>query len=238
MRVTSLLVTCVVGLALLGSAAAQNEIQLQGGAGQAVTFTGMGAGTSGLDVTLGGCGWSNACVLYGTAAGSGTLSSEGIYMLLSAPNALQLSVNDEGGYAVQTTAPIEFPYFGVSGSGSLGLLLTGKLNLNQLVLQGNGQGELSSGAGLTVSGGALAGAAVADVPLDLTLGFQLPPGANLGALAGTSGSLTAGFTGGTLGQLAPTPEPPGGLLAATGALLLGLGLAWRRRSRGSSVHAA
>ncbi|MGH9477043.1 MAG: PEP-CTERM sorting domain-containing protein [Terriglobales bacterium] len=220
-----------VWLACLGLAAAgwaQSGIQLQGGAGQDITFTGMGAGSSALAVTLGSCGLVNTCWLYGTGQGTGALASEGVFLLQSTPGSLQMTSTGNGSFLLHSPSPIQMPYFGISGSGQAGLLLTGDLNLvNFNTIAGSRQGAFSGGS-LTVTGGALAGA-TSSAGLGVTLNVLFPCSSNLKALMGTSGSLTAMLAGGSLGQLSPTPEPAGLWLAGLGLLVLGFAYGRKRR---------
>ena len=217
--------------ALVAYCPAQDSIQLQGGAGEMVTFSGQGAGTTGLTVTLGGCNPANACVLYGTGAGSGGLASVGFFMLDSTGGSVQLQANAGGGYTAQTTLPILLPYFGVdTQNGKMGLLLSGDLDLtgfSQTEGQGSGSASGSLEGTLNLTGGALAGSLPSSA-LSLELNLDFEGGGGLGALAGTGNSLSAIFSGGTAGTLTPTPEPATWALLGLGGALL-LGLTWRRR---------
>lgn len=235
MRRSSLLWIVLVCSALTAAGEAQGVVNLQGGAGQTVTFTGMGAGTSTLGVSLGNCGFFNTCVLYGNGSGSGALSSSGVFLITSSPGSLELTSNSGGSFDVESSAPVEFPFFGVAGSGQMGLLLAGNLNLADFTQTGANSGVFGAGGGsLTVTGGILAGAA-ANATLGLNLGLQFTGSANLGGLVGTNNSLSANLSGGRLGALSPTPEPSSLLLAGLGLLLLVATCGWRRRGQASLV---
>ncbi|HEY7837938.1 MAG TPA: hypothetical protein VIC54_05020 [Terriglobales bacterium] len=228
--------TCVLSLLtclLLGAgAAAQSVINLQGGAGQTVTFTGMGAGTASLGVTLGSCGFGDGCVLYGLGAGSGNLASSGVFLINTAPGSIQAGGSDA--LALQSSAPIAFPYYGIdAATGQMGLLLDGALNLTNFNLAASNQSGTTADVGgyLTVSGGSLA--AAAGSTLGLTLGVDLPSWTSLTSLVGTGNSLSAALAGGTLAEISPAPEPAGWMLAALGALILGGGYLRRRLQPGA-----
>ena len=230
--------TCVLSLLtclLLGAgAAAQSVINLQGGAGQTVTFTGMGAGTTSLGMTLGSCGFGGGCVLYGLGAGSGNLASSGVFLIDTAPGSIQAGASGSDALALQSSAPIEFPYYGVAAAtGQMGLLLDGTLNLTNFSLAASNQSGTTADVGgyLTVSGGSLA--AAAGSTLGLTLGVDLPSWTSLTSLVGTGNSLSAALAGGTLAEISPTPEPAGWMLAALGALILGGGYIRRRLQPGT-----
>ncbi len=218
-------------LVLLGmcvAASAQSGIALQGGSGQTVTFTGQGAGTQGINVALGTC-TGDSCTLSGTAQGAGTLNSTGNFTITSAANSISLMSNGSGGYNVTSTSPIDFSLTGTS-NGNTGTLLTGTLNLlNFTQVTGSTLGTFNydMGVNLNVTGGMLA-SAFTDNGGELSLNVQLPAGANISSLVGTSNSLIANADC-QPGSLSPTPEPSS--LAMLGAGMLILGGFLRRRAR-------
>ncbi len=82
------------------AAAAQGSILLQGGAGQAITFTGQGAGTDTIAVTLGACDGSGISTLSGTGVGSGSaaIASSGSFSITSSPSSTILTPFPQGDY--------------------------------------------------------------------------------------------------------------------------------------------
>ena len=222
---TSVIIAAFTLAILAALCPAQDNIVLQGGAGETVTFSGQGAGTTGLTVQLGGCSLSNSCVLYGTGTGSGALGSMGLFLLDSGSGTVQLSANGDGGFAAQTSIPILFPYFGFdTKSGAMGLLLNGNLDLTGFSqTSGSANGTLEGTLNLT--GGVLAGSLPTSA-LSVELNLEFQGAADLGALSGTGNSLGATFSGGSVTDLTATPEPSTWSMLLLGGLML-LGCGWR-----------
>lgn len=225
---------CVLSLMaclLLGvGAGAQSSINLLGLPGQTVTFSGMGAGTSSLAMTLGsGNCFDGACTLYGLGEGSGNLSSTGVVMIKTASESIQMDAGSGDSFSLQAGAPIEFPYYGMNAAtGQMGLLLDGDLNLTGFALGGPGATSASAIGYLTLTGGSLAPAPGSTLLFNLDV--SLPAWNSLTNLVGTGNSLSARLTDGQLSELSAAPEPAGWMLAVLGALVLGAGYI-RRRSR-------
>ena len=218
---------------LLGAgAAAQSTINLLGLPGQTVTFTGMGAGTSSLAMTLGsGTCSDNVCTLYGLGEGNGNLSSTGVVMMQTA--AVQMDAGSGDSFSLQSSAPIEFPYYGFNtATGQMGLLLDGDLNLTRFTLNASNPVSASAAGYLTLTGGSLA---TPGSTLLFNLDVDLPSWNSLTNLVGTGNSLSAQLAGGQLSELSSAPEPAGWMLAVLGALVLGGG--YVRRRQGSGVLA-
>jgi hypothetical protein len=225
-----------LALALGVAASAQSSIQLNGGAGQTVTFTGEGAGSQTIGVTLGTCNLGGHCALSGTGTGSGALQSSGTFTLDSKANSILLTSNGSGGYAASASAPIKFNLQG-SASGQTGTLLSGTLNLLDFSqASGSSQGSFNSNlaANLDLKGGLLANIFTASGGV-LSLNVQFPTSVNVSTLVGTNLSLAASLSASGAGGISPTPEPGTLLLVGAGLLVLGVGL---RRHRHSGMAAA
>jgi hypothetical protein len=216
---------------LLGAAvatAAQSTISLEGGAGQGVTFT--TGGSAGVNLNLGTCILPGACSLYGLATGSGSLQSLGMFALTSSAGAVDLTAATGGGFTASASSPAQFALYGIDQAANEGgLLLAGTLDLTGLTTANGGGTEATLAGNLEVTAGLLANALTsASVPMQLNLHF--PTGAGLGALVGLNGSLSALFTGGSVGSVSATPEPAALVLMGLGALLLiGCAAASKRR---------
>jgi len=228
------------GLALvltLGVAAsAQSSIQLSGGAGQTVNFSGQGSGSQAIGVTLGSCNLAGKCTLSGSGSGSGALQSSGTFTLDSKANSILLTSNGSGGYTASASAPIEFKLTGTA-SGQTGTLLSGTLNLlNFSQASGSSQGSFNTnlGANLDLTGGLLANVFTASGGV-LNLNVQFPSSVNVSTLAGTSLSLASTLSASGAGGISPTPEPNTLALMGAGLLVLGAGLRLRRHSGMSAV---
>ncbi|HET9783403.1 MAG TPA: hypothetical protein VFP94_00460 [Terriglobales bacterium] len=223
---------CVLSLLaclLLGAgAAAQSSINLLGLPGQTVTFSGMGAGTSSLAMTLGsGNCFDGACTLFGLGEGNGNLSSTGVVMMKTTSGSIQMDAGSSDSFSLQSSAPIEFPYYGINAAtGQMGLLLDGDLNLTDFTLGGSNPTSASAVGYLTLTGGSLAPAPGSTLLLNLDV--YLPSWNSLANLVGTGNSLSARLADGRLSELSAAPEPAGWMLAVLGALVLGGGYIRRR----------
>ena len=255
MRIPMGTITSTLALLLgLGvAAAAQGSILLQGGAGQPVTFTGQGAGTDTVGVTLGACDSSGVCTLSGTGAGSGSaaITSSGTFAMTSSADSTILTpapaYDSPGLFGGSTTAPgcyppgscpvINFVYTG-SSNGQTGTLLAGKLDLlNFYQAPGSNQGSFNyfpyypsaTPASLQAPGVNTLLGGVFFAGQDggaLQLNLQFATSESVSALLGTDQSLDGFLIPSTL---APTPEPS--TLALMGAGLLLLGVCARLRGR-------
>ncbi|HET9783402.1 MAG TPA: PEP-CTERM sorting domain-containing protein [Terriglobales bacterium] len=220
-----------LALALGVACTAQSSIQLNGGAGQTVTFSGQGSGSQAIGVSLGSCNIVGHCTLSGTGSGSGALQSSGDFTLKSSADSILLNSNGNGGYTATASAPIQFNLEGTA-SGQTGTLLSGTLNLlNFTQASGSSQGSFNSNlaANLDLTGGLLANIFTASGGV-LSLNVQFPTSVNISTLVGTNLSLASSLSASGAGGISPTPEPGTLALVGAGLLILGAGLRLRRHS--------
>ncbi len=234
MRLRETTVATVLGVALLagvGTAKAQTEITITGGAG-GVAFTGEGSSSTTQEkVTLGKC-TGTTCVVKGTGSGTGMLASgPAKYTLTSTLGTIFMTLINAtlGEWSVTQTAPILFSY------GTGGSLLTGDLNLlsfEQAPGSHSGVFNYNGVADLTITGGSLAGAFTSAGGI-LTVDLIMHANNNVMSVLGTRKTVGGSITG---GQLLPTPEPNAAAIFLLGAGMLLAGSLLRRRSTQSKAN--
>ncbi len=234
MRLREIAVITALGVAVLvgvGTANAQTEITLTGGAG-GVAFTGLGSSNSTEEnITLGKC-TGTTCVVKGTGLGTGTLASgPANYTLTSTFGTIFMTLVNAtlGEWSVSQTAPILFSY------GTGGSLLTGDLNLLSFEqAPGSHSGTLNYNgvADLTITGGSLAGSFSGSGGI-LTVDLIMHANKNVMSLLGTTKTVGGSITG---GQLLPTPEPSAAAIFLLGAGMLLAGSLLRRRNTQSKAN--
>ncbi|MGH9541818.1 MAG: putative Ig domain-containing protein, partial [Terriglobales bacterium] len=177
---------CLV-LALAGSVAAQNSIGL-GSSYYSFAFAGTGSAAINLQLETEQNG--NWVFAYGGASGSGTLGSEGTYIVTSSatvPATVQSA--GSGNYTVSQNATLILTYTSNGGWGySQGtLLLQGNLTLTSVTTPPGTSGSATATGSVNVTGGALAGSFNGPAAVSLNLAL----GGSLDSLAGNNNTFSA-----------------------------------------------